>query len=475
MTVAATALSGVKPFGGRVAPRGASRRVARGVALGAGTLGIAVVLAATATMTAVWLVAAARPDNLSSHSVTARGPGAMALAQFSTPPGKSVHRLTAVQASGDPADAPTFEDKWSLAAIPESQPRAPALTVKSRASRTKVAALTPVSSLPALSKPLSEIAKTVPLPRARPSTHNIAHQTPAAAAPKITIPVSTAKPAPPAPPQKVVLAALAEKPAAAASPKVAVTAPTEKPASRPQKVAAAMPTEKSASAASLQKLASAPAEKLAAAPAQKLAMATPPDITGSIPREAPQQHREPPQPVLNKVSLPAPGSRVAVYDISARTVYLPSGEKLEAHSGLGEKMDDPRHVNVRMRGATPPNIYNLAMRESLFHGVAAIRLKPVHEDRMYGRDGILAHTYMLGSNGQSNGCVSFKNYAAFLRAFQKGEFDRLVVVAKLGDPMPDLNNLPEPVRTARATPVRRWRVADSQTVTPRQHALTGQW
>jgi hypothetical protein len=182
--------------------------------------------------------------------------------------------------------------------------------------------------------------------------------------------------------------------------------------------------------------------------------------------------------VLNKVTLPTPGSRVAVYDITARTVYLPSGEKLEAHSGLGDKMDDPRHVNVRMRGATPPNIYNLAMRESLFHGVAAIRLKPIHGDRMYGRDGILAHTYMLGPNGQSNGCVSFKNYAAFLRAFQKGEFDRLVVVAKLGDPMPDLNNLPEPVRTARATPAapaRGWRVADSQTSTPRQHALTGQW
>jgi hypothetical protein len=51
---------------------------------------------------------------------------------------------------------------------------------------------------------------------------------------------------------------------------------------------------------------------------------------------------------------------------------------------------------------------------------------------MYGRDGMLAHTYMLGPNGQSNGCVSFKNYDKFLQAFLRGEVDRLVVVPKGG-------------------------------------------
>ena len=54
---------------------------------------------------------------------------------------------------------------------------------------------------------------------------------------------------------------------------------------------------------------------------------------------------------------------------------------------------------------------------------------------MYGRDGMLAHTYMLGPNGQSNGCVSFKDYQKFLSAYLKGEVDRLVVVARL-DTMP---------------------------------------
>jgi hypothetical protein len=121
-------------------------------------------------------------------------------------------------------------------------------------------------------------------------------------------------------------------------------------------------------------------------------------------------------------------SRTAIYDISARTVFLPSGQKLEAHSGLYDKIDDPKYVHVRMRGATPPNVYDLTLRAQLFHGVRAIRLNPVDERKMFGRDGMLAHTYMLGPNGQSNGCVSFKDYDKFLQAFLKGEIDRLVVV-----------------------------------------------
>jgi len=64
----------------------------------------------------------------------------------------------------------------------------------------------------------------------------------------------------------------------------------------------------------------------------------------------------------------------------------------------------------------------------MFHGVRTIRLNPVDGSRMYGRAGILAHSYMLGPNGQSNGCVSFSNYSEFLNAFLKGEVTRLAVV-----------------------------------------------
>jgi hypothetical protein len=122
-------------------------------------------------------------------------------------------------------------------------------------------------------------------------------------------------------------------------------------------------------------------------------------------------------------------SRTALYDIAAHTVFLPNGTRLEAHSGLGDKLDDPRYVTAKARGPTPPNVYDLALREEPFHGVRAIRLKPVDEGKMFGRDGMLAHTYMLGPSGQSFGCVSFKNYDAFLNAYLRGEFDRLVVVA----------------------------------------------
>jgi hypothetical protein len=119
----------------------------------------------------------------------------------------------------------------------------------------------------------------------------------------------------------------------------------------------------------------------------------------------------------------------AVYNISTKTVTLPSGRRLEAHSGLGPLLDDPSHVHVRMHGATPPAVYDLTLREKLFHGVQAIRLTPIGSS-IYGRNGILAHTYMLGPNGDSNGCVSFRDYDAFLRAFMNGEVKRLVVVAR---------------------------------------------
>ncbi len=124
--------------------------------------------------------------------------------------------------------------------------------------------------------------------------------------------------------------------------------------------------------------------------------------------------------------------QTAVYDIAAHTVYMPDGTMLEAHSGLGSRLDDPRYVDERGRGATPPDIYDLKPREALFHGVHALRLIPVVGDgTVYGRSGLLAHTYMLGPNGDSNGCVSFKDYDAFLRAYESGEIKRLAVVARV--------------------------------------------
>ena len=126
-------------------------------------------------------------------------------------------------------------------------------------------------------------------------------------------------------------------------------------------------------------------------------------------------------------------SRTAVYDIKGHLVYLPSGEKLEAHSGLGKWLDDARYVNVRDRGPIPPNVYRLALRDQSFHGVQAVRLSPIGSGNMYGRKGMLAHPYMLGANGQSNGCVSVQDYPKFLEAFLRGDINRLIVVADLAE------------------------------------------
>ncbi len=140
-----------------------------------------------------------------------------------------------------------------------------------------------------------------------------------------------------------------------------------------------------------------------------------------------------PSPFGNSAPAPVSGydHYTAVYDISARVVYLPDGTRLEAHSGLGQALDNPRFVAERAVGPTPPHLYELTLREGSFHGVRALRLNPVGEGGIYGRAGLLAHPFMLGPNGDSNGCVSFKDYDAFLRAYQNGQVKKIAVVAKL--------------------------------------------
>jgi hypothetical protein len=146
--------------------------------------------------------------------------------------------------------------------------------------------------------------------------------------------------------------------------------------------------------------------------------------TGSLPDTKSQNPMLGGQPPYDK--------QTAVYDISAKMVYLPDGTRLEAHSGLGSKLDDARYSHVRMQGVTPPHIYELTPREALFHGVPALRLNPIGgEQKIFGRTGLLAHTYMLGPNGDSNGCVSFKDYYAFLNAYRNQGIKRLAVLARV--------------------------------------------
>ena len=46
-------------------------------------------------------------------------------------------------------------------------------------------------------------------------------------------------------------------------------------------------------------------------------------------------------------TVPMYDRQTAVYDISAHTVYLPDGTRLEAHSGLGSQLDDPNSARVQ--------------------------------------------------------------------------------------------------------------------------------
>ena len=151
---------------------------------------------------------------------------------------------------------------------------------------------------------------------------------------------------------------------------------------------------------------------------------------------------------------PEATGHTAVYDIQARTLYMPTGEILEAHSGLGDVMDDIRYVHEKGRGPTPPNVYLLSLREHLFHGVQAIRLTPIGKANMFGRAGILAHPYMLGPTGQSNGCVSVENYPKFLEAYLHGDVERLVVVPRRSDqPSAEVNARPQPESGDRFRPI----------------------
>ncbi|WCK01283.1 DUF2778 domain-containing protein [Agrobacterium tumefaciens] len=141
---------------------------------------------------------------------------------------------------------------------------------------------------------------------------------------------------------------------------------------------------------------------------------------------------------MDAVPWPDRGNGTAIYDISSGVVHMPNGEKLEAHSGIGKMRDNPDYVHVRMRGSTPPSSYRLTMREARFHGVEAIRLTPESGVNPHGRDGLLAHTYMLAKRGESNGCVVFRDYPRFLAAFKRGEIKRMVVVPKLNGNRPTL-------------------------------------
>jgi hypothetical protein len=106
-------------------------------------------------------------------------------------------------------------------------------------------------------------------------------------------------------------------------------------------------------------------------------------------------------------------------------------------SSLASCIADPSRSKAAARGAlcvsnaVAPTydkftgIYDISART-----IHLLRLTPI-DNNVFGRAGLLAHTFMLGPNGDSKGCVSFRNYDAFLQAYLRGEVKRLAVVARL--------------------------------------------
>lgn len=130
--------------------------------------------------------------------------------------------------------------------------------------------------------------------------------------------------------------------------------------------------------------------------------------------------------------MPARQRPTAVYDISSTTLYLPNGDRLEAHSGRKQNRDNAKAVHLRNEGPTPPGEYILSMREKPFYGVNALRMTPTRASYTFGRDGFLAHSYLAGPGGDSHGCLSVKNYAKLLRAYRKGQVKQIRVVKQYG-------------------------------------------
>ena len=434
MTCRATTFPGVTAFDRRVFGATDYRRaVRRGVVIGLGTVSAAGVAAGVVTVTAAWIMAVALggAPHLKARPLLALQTVALQTAALTESSGRLVGTMIAgvPPSSGDSADAGPFRSAHAVKGDSErlaiavsaagdpadAAPFPSAHALKGDAERVAV-----------LDAAVGDSGDAAPFPAADAVKGDAERVVLADAAAEVTgalpPPDRSSAPAhntlsPPARP--------------AARPQSAARRETARPPAKPilQQVADADPSSTASFSLFQKDGLSERASNNSAAPAlPPLAYAapSPPSVISNVfPKHLT------PQPAGPATALPGADSRTAIYDIAAHTVYLPDGTRLEAHSGLGSRLDDPHYVNEKDRGPTPPNVYDLALREESFHGVRALRLNPVGDSKMFGRDGILAHTYMLGPSGQSFGCVSFKDYEAFLKAFERGAVDRLVVVPRL--------------------------------------------
>ncbi len=388
------------------------RTMVGGAVLGLGSVSAAALMAGAVTVTAAWMVSGSLSRNPGLH---AAAPFALDSTLFPRPGRRlaaPADMFGAALATINPAYATDGTGTAALAPPAAAVAAMPAAAPEKIASVTSVPLPTPrplyVGPI-AVKTILYRVPSTAVAAAISPDhfeSYNVSRNAPSAHAPQ-TIPAA------PRPQIVAAIAAPAPAPAVTGSIKVAAAiAPSAPAPTRTRSIEVASAGNAPIHLAPQGPRSTAPSAQTAPRPASPQLAYNNPDV------------------------VPGADTHTAIYDIAAHTVYLPDGERLEAHSGLGRFLDDPRYVSQKARGPTPPNTYDLTLRSGMFHGVQALRLNPVADSRMFGRDGILAHTYMLGPSGQSFGCVSFKNYGEFLRAFQRGEVRRMVVVPHLQAPPP---------------------------------------
>ena len=301
MTSRSAALRNVGAYNARALDTGDLRRALfNSAALCLGAVSAAGVVAASATAIATWLVSGSLGN---SHSLQA--PITLGAAAIAMPVSSAARPAEASEATGSPSLAPAL--------VPAAVP-APA------------AVPTPVQ------KPVPTLAHSV---------HTIKFTRGAelaVSAPLLTHTIRTVEFTREA--EAVPVAAPVPAPHRVAERANRMPLPAQRPAPPPQMQARAEAAHHPGGHAALEVVAS-------------LGPALPaPDPNKTVTPHNPQLAN------INPTAIPGSDSHTAVYDIVAHTVYLPNGERLEAHSGLGRRLDDPRYIRDKARGPTPPNVYD---------------------------------------------------------------------------------------------------------------------
>jgi len=144
---------------------------------------------------------------------------------------------------------------------------------------------------------------------------------------------------------------------------------------------------------------------------------TRPELAGARPIEISVQ-------ALEEVRPPSPRSTT-----SRLRCVPPMVERSKAFRPGPTLLDDPVQCVTGIAASTPADYLRPdALRSAVPMACRRSAPTPVDENRFFGRERNLVHSYRPGSERPvERTCISFKDCLRFLQAFQRGEIDRIVV------------------------------------------------